>query len=348
MSLGDLSSRDAVLGALAEFDRLGRDPFLAKYRFGPASRYGLLHDGKLYDPKAIVGAAHGNQFPERGPLPASGFNGGEQAANKKLAELGFEVRRMPEGESQGGAASVPRNPPWTRDELILALDLYMRFRPALPKRADVTELSELLRRLWPSKPVADAVRYRNANGVEMKLGNFQRFDPDYTSTGRVGLPRGGKTEEEVWQTFAGDPDRLRATANAIRAALELGAVPPTAEEQADDTTEAPEGRILTYQHQRRERNRKLVEKRKAQTLRQHGCLCCEACGFDFATRYGGRGHGFIECHHTRPVHSLRPGDVTRLADLALLCANCHRMVHAARPWLTVDELKGCLQPLLPP
>ena len=24
------------------------------------------------------------------------------------------------------------------------------------------------------------------------------------------------------------------------------------------------------------------------------------------------------------------------------CSNCHRMVHARRPWLTVDELKGII------
>jgi hypothetical protein len=37
------------------------------------------------------------------------------------------------------------------------------------------------------------------------------------------------------------------------------------------------------------------------------------------------------------------GQKTRLADLALLCANCHRMIHARRPWLTLDELRGLLR-----
>ncbi|WP_249187608.1 hypothetical protein [Nocardiopsis sp. MG754419] len=31
---------------------------------------------------------------------------------------------------------------------------------------------------------------------------------------------------------------------------------------------------------------------------------------------------------------------TRLEDLALLCANRHRMIHVARPWLTVDRLRA--------
>jgi hypothetical protein len=37
------------------------------------------------------------------------------------------------------------------------------------------------------------------------------------------------------------------------------------------------------------------------------------------------------------VHQLLPGSKTKLADLHLLCANCHRMIHARRPWLTLDH-----------
>jgi hypothetical protein len=82
MALRDLSSSDAVLQALSEFDQLGRDAFLAKYGFGPARSYELLHDGKHYDPKAIIGAAHGYQFLERGPLLAGEFSGLAPAATR--------------------------------------------------------------------------------------------------------------------------------------------------------------------------------------------------------------------------------------------------------------------------
>jgi hypothetical protein len=56
----------------------------------------------------------------------------------------------------------------------------------------------------------------------------------------------------------------------------------------------------------------------------------------------GRGEGFIEVHHAVPVHQLLPDATTKIADLHLLCANCHRMIHARRPWLTVEELKACI------
>lgn len=342
MSLGDLSNPEAVRSAMAEHDQLGREAFLAKYGFGPARTYQVVHDGKRYDPKALIGAAHGYEFPDRGPLRVGDFSGGEQAANRKLSELGFAVERSAEDDQDQAPRS--RNPTWTRDELVLAFDFYMRYRPAIPGQTSlqVAELSALLNQLWSDGEVADAGRFRNANGVYMKLMNFRRFDPVHTDAGHVGLQRGGKAEEQVWRTFAPDPVRLRAAADAIRAAVASGEVPLLGAADDDEMTEAPEGRLLTSQHRRRERNRKLVDDRKPQALKRYGRLECEACGFDFEARYGERGRGFIECHHTRPVHTLVPGDVTRLVDLALMCANCHRMIHASRPWLSVDELRAIL------
>lgn len=92
MPLSDLSSRQAVLDAIAECDRLGRDAFLSKYGFRRSVSYFLVHEGREYDSKAIVGAAHGYQFPATGPLGAKQFSGGEKTVRRKLQELGFDVR----------------------------------------------------------------------------------------------------------------------------------------------------------------------------------------------------------------------------------------------------------------
>jgi hypothetical protein len=91
MALGDLSSRSAVLQALAEYDHVGRDAFLQRYGFGRARQYLLVHDGRSYDSKAIAGAAHGYQFPQVGPLRAADFSGGETTVASKLRSLGFDV-----------------------------------------------------------------------------------------------------------------------------------------------------------------------------------------------------------------------------------------------------------------
>ena len=77
---------------------------------------------------------------------------------------------------------------------------------------------------------------------------------------------------------------------------------------------------------------------KKQAMKKFGKLACEACGFDFAVRYGKLSADYIECHHVVPISQIAPGARTRVSDLALLCSNCHRMVHLRRPWLAVAEL----------
>jgi hypothetical protein len=97
LAFGDLSSSDAVLRAIAEFDSLGREKFLEKYGFGPSRDYFLVVDGRSYDSKAIVAAAHHHQFPEEALLKWDDFNGGRPTISK-LESLGFRVKRGHEGE----------------------------------------------------------------------------------------------------------------------------------------------------------------------------------------------------------------------------------------------------------
>lgn len=89
MTLNEIT-RSAVLQAVAEYDRLGRDAFLERYGFGPSRSYLLEIDGKQYDSKAIVGAAHG-YLSGREPLGRDEFSGGKDHAAKLLSDLGFEV-----------------------------------------------------------------------------------------------------------------------------------------------------------------------------------------------------------------------------------------------------------------
>jgi len=91
--LGDLTSAGAVRQAIAEYDALGRDAFLAKYGFGPARRYFMRYEGRDYDSKAIVGAAIGYQHGQ--PLTASDFSGGDRTVAAALERLGFDMVRLP-------------------------------------------------------------------------------------------------------------------------------------------------------------------------------------------------------------------------------------------------------------
>jgi 5-methylcytosine-specific restriction protein A len=231
---------------------------------------------------------------------------------------------------------MPR-PDWTRDELILALDLYLR-EPAARSNKNhpgVIELSRTLNSLPIHGELGRESDFRNANGVAMKLGNFLRFDPDYKG---AGLSRGNRLEEEVWSEFASDPNRLTRVAASIR--LHIG--DSLVEELAVDEAEAIEGALLTRVHHTRERSAAIVRRKKAAVLQRTGVLECEACEFDFANRYGALGEGFAEVHHLVPLSELTPSRRTRLSDLAVVCANCHRMIHRRRPWLSIDELRATL------
>jgi hypothetical protein len=95
MTYRDITSRSAVLKAIEEYDRLGQVPFLDRYGFGKARRYFLIYGGRMYDSKAIIGVAFGYQFPGLGPLTSGDFSGGEATVQRKLEELGFEVRVLP-------------------------------------------------------------------------------------------------------------------------------------------------------------------------------------------------------------------------------------------------------------
>jgi hypothetical protein len=88
MSLADLT-RPAVLAAIDEHDRLGRDAFLRRYGFGPVRDYRLLFDGREYPSKAIAGVAHQFTAPRAEPLTAAEFSGGRDTVKRTL-ERGAE------------------------------------------------------------------------------------------------------------------------------------------------------------------------------------------------------------------------------------------------------------------
>ena len=100
-----------------------------------------------------------------------------------------------------------------------------------------------------------------------------------------------------------------------------------------------EGRLKLVEHFQRERNREIIKAKKQQVLRATGCLTCEVCGFDFARVYGHLGRGFCEVHHKVPLAEVGTEVTTKLEDLAILCANCHRMVHRTNPFKSIEELK---------
>ena len=207
-------------------------------------------------------------------------------------------------------------------------------------------------------------KYRNANGDEDKnsfitrmndmfetdthngaigciiLSDFQAFDnPVYLSDIGVEFKNSvvsgkGITELEVNAILEYGSSTV---GNVMRKLTEVERIGFT-----EDDEGFPEGKLKLKQHLIRERNPEVIKLAKERYLQRHGKLICEVCTFDFKEHYGDIGEGYIEGHHTKPIMEMAENEVTKVEDIALVCSNCHRMLHRRRPWLSINELKNIL------
>lgn len=217
------------------------------------------------------------------------------------------------------------NPDWTKDETILALDLVLKSWPRIPGKGspEVQALSALIRCLPIHSSAKKNDRFRNPDGVYLKLQQLASLHADKSS--RKGL-RPSITDRAVWADYANDPRRVRQLADEIEKGIQI-IEDSEVEVNDDDDFEAPEGKVLTRVHKIRERQRGLRPKLIKRVETNHGRVLCEACAIT-APCNGRKGLAIFEAHHTTPLGQAASEVVTRLRDLVLLCANCHRLIHA--------------------
>jgi hypothetical protein len=82
-------TRDDVVRAISEYDRLGPERFFSEHGFGPSRSYELVWDGRRYPHKAVLGTAYELATGER--LGSADFEGGKSGAVAVLTKLGFTV-----------------------------------------------------------------------------------------------------------------------------------------------------------------------------------------------------------------------------------------------------------------
>jgi len=102
--------------------------------------------------------------------------------------------------------------------------------------------------------------------------------------------------------------------------------------------DATEGQIYKKEANFRRRNGALIQAKKSNSDYR-----CEVCGFNFEKAYGSLGHDYIIAHHIEPLSGRTRPSITTLNDIALLCANCHAMVHIINPPLSLDKLQKLLR-----
>lgn len=95
------------------------------------------------------------------------------------------------------------------------------------------------------------------------------------------------------------------------------------------TISSDEGDVRLATHLKRERNATLRQEKLLDELTKKGKLQCEVCSADLVKQYGKDGLAGYEVHHHIPISKGKRE--TYLKDLAILCANCHRVIHSTKP-----------------
>ena len=229
------------------------------------------------------------------------------------------------------------NPAWSVDETILALELYLNSQDKIPgpNHSEVIELSRTLNKL-PIHPIKlRRNSFRNPDGVAFKIQNIRSV-----ATGK-GLSNTSKIDKLVWESFGHQPELVKELAKQIR---ETSCFFDDTEVILDDLSNEvtfQEGLVLTAFHKKRERANgirpALLKKRRAENK-----LHCDICGTIPLYTSFINDDSIFECHHIVPLHTIGKSK-TKLSDMALLCANCHKAIHAfiskSKTWVTPEELR---------
>lgn len=226
MPLSDIT-RDAILQAITEYDRLGQDEFLRRYGFERARSYKLIHNGKPYDSKAIVGVAHG-YLPSKRALAASEFSGGEATVGRLLQRLGFtletgtaaawgagtlaKLARLRQNSSSGSPA--PHKPLL----FLLALGrLQQNGSSELPWSVAAEDLADLITRFTP--PARTSPRQRAAYPyTRLRADGVWLLDRDVSmdSVGELNAaPVTGRFEPSLEAALREDPALTREVARRL-------------------------------------------------------------------------------------------------------------------------------------
>ena len=252
-------------------------------------------------------------------------------------------------------------PDWKKEEIILLLDFHFRFRIKIlnQKHPAVKELCDTLKYINRENGISESVinnsSFRSESSVIIKRRAIKEIDE--------GLERKtshSKLDYELWSYYNVNLIELKRIAQSIREKYNIpaflkniGYLFPICEENYEyiilqyktknkNSTVAVEGKSKLRIHYSKERNQYIVKEKKLWALDKFGKLQCEVCEFDFYEVYGEIGKDFIECHHLKPLSEISRQEIIRIEDLALVCSNCHRMIHRESDILSLDELKSVI------
>ncbi len=178
-------------------------------------------------------------------------------------------------------------------------------------------------------PIQDAINIRATDWLDVNFqgisqGNACKID----NIGSVSAP--DSLKENSWNVF-----KQYFLADYFNSIVMTDSLTSEVEETAPDLS-VSEGKQRLITHLARERNRDVINRKKRYAI-QNNTFYCEVCGFSFIESFGVE---FIECHHIIPISESGERE-TSIEDLALVCPNCHRMLHRKieGKFLTIEELQ---------
>jgi len=227
---------------------------------------------------------------------------------------------------------------WERDEEILALELMYNLDGKTAHKTDqqVWECSAVLRSLPIHRASLRTPEFRSPSAVALRVQALRGV-----VYGR-GLKKSTPADRAVYKEFGRDLDRLSEQASQIRATANEDVYSEFLESDID--TLMFEGGERIRVHLARDRNPD-VRHRLLRSREGRG-LVCDLCSESHSHLDRSLREAIFEVHHLTPF-SMKAERETTLDQLALLCANCHRLTHRAititKRSLSLDELRALVK-----
>ena len=191
---------------------------------------------------------------------------------------------------------------------------------------------------WDSDPPFLSHRELERELEKSMLGDMQFWTPQNSGI-QISKPAIAVELERCWahaRRASQSPGRDSTTSSRRTSARQR---PPVGERPAAVEFSAQEGALKEQKRLTQGRNRTLRDKALQQAMGR-----CAACGRDYSKVLDGAGKRVLEVHHRRQLSLRETPELTRVTDLAVVCANCHRLLHVNQAkTLKVEELKRRLK-----
>jgi len=337
------------------------------HEFVDSTAYDLLHEGKRYPPKAILGLAAKQILGE--PLKPSDFSGGlKSKCFRVLEDAGFRIV----GKRKAEAWMLQGNPDYFDvDRYLRDFDYVYWSVPKAHHHAEMCVGDPVF--FWRAKGNSKSISGVVATGViaesctdEDEVRFPELIDPDVsTALGKQWNEEQGekgkiKVGVRVIETRLSPEDgmltrdglRMDPVLSQLKAIkVAVSRISRVSGVELQDLSGLWKGvRELTEEHGHSEGSmtRAISIRYERSKSARDACLDswgydCQGCGINFEDRYGSIGKEFIHVHHRKPLAEIgEEYEVNPIKDLIPLCPNCHAMVHRKNPPLEIEELQELL------